>query len=202
MPPSGEGDLPLVYRKMTWYQTSPFNDFFIACPKMTQNNFKKWVWLSPWKFLIWHGVDGGGDDGGKGRKWSWPADAIEIFSWWHIWPRRNRQRSLIRKPDWSIKTRVIERQSSDLRVVVGLRPLAVDCVGNAFEFTLRPQAQMREALWLRHVTFSSSICEGEPKNTTKPNERKKTCTFPRKRSSSFFFRAPPSEELDSYYIWI
>lgn len=78
-------------------------------------------------FLIWHGVDGGGDDGGRGRKWSWSEDAMEILAGGISDPGET-SNVHDTKPDWSVKTRVIERQSSDLQVVVGSRPLAADCV--------------------------------------------------------------------------
>lgn len=178
---------------------------------MTKKQQKKWergVLLSPWKgSLIWHGVDGGGgDDGGRGRKWSWPEDAIEIFSWWYIWPRRNLQRS-------RYEIGSIRQNTSDWKAELrppggcGFTTLArrLCLIRNASDFSLRPQAQMREALWLCHVTFSSSICEGKPKNTTKQNktnkQTKKRARF-RENKALLFFWAPSGEELDSYYIWI
>ncbi len=42
--------------------------WYVIKKKYSRDDIKqlnKWVWLSPWKFLIWHGVDGGGDDDGE-----------------------------------------------------------------------------------------------------------------------------------------
>lgn len=74
----------------------------------------------------------------------------------------------------SVETRVIERQSSDLQMVVGSRPLAVDCVFDLeTPLFLTPQAQKREALWLRHVTFFLVYLWGWTiKNKNKQTNRK------------------------------
>lgn len=120
------------------------------------------------------------------------------FSWWYIWPRRNLQRS-------RYETGLIRQNTSDWKAELrppggfGFATLGrrLCLIRNASDFSLRPQAQMREALWLCHVTFSSSICEGKQKNTkqnkTNKHKKKKTCTFPRKQSSCFFFELHPQK---------
>lgn len=183
------------------------HDFFIACPEMTKekNGSEGFGWVLErvldltWCWWWWW--------------WWWKGEEMVLarrrngdFSWWYIWPRRNLQHS-------RYETGLIRQNTSDWKVE--LRPPGgcgfvtlgrrLCLIRNASDFSLRPQAQMQEALWLCHVTFSSSICEGKPKSTkrNKTNEQtKQNVHVSEKTKLLFFFRAPPSEELDSYYIWI